>query len=52
MVVLGDSQILEKEKPAIEYPRLNLYEENEVDDSTLRNSSFLTNNNSVNNGQH
>ena len=51
MGAIGDSQIYEKEKPIIDYPRLNLYGENEVDDSTLRNSSFLTNNMSAQNGQ-
>ena len=51
MGAIGDSQVYEKEKPIIDYPRLNLYGENEVDDSTLRNSSFLTNNMSAQNGQ-
>jgi len=50
-VVVGD--LLSENKPAeqkpISYPRLNLYAGNEVEESTIRNSSFLANNASVSN---
>jgi hypothetical protein len=48
VVPVDDSPVREtKVITVIEYPRLNLYDENEINDSVLRNSSFITNTNNI-----